>query len=213
MRWEHFGYQLTKRDRPMIWWYQTWQHIQHDKSNPGAAWNCVESFCEKRWKRCLWQYPCRFSWKVLQPFWLHGKGRPSEFQNQRIKVHWLSIGSGSNGRVIRNLLDCTPPTLLTYSISILFFWISSWTWRCTIKSQWMNLLLRNLALHQRREVFGCTCRTENWRKLSTVRESCQGNAFLESQILMGLGLFWWLPKSGRKKHLLPLPLQGTSDTQ
>ena len=39
----------------------------------------------------------------------------------RIKVHWLSIGSGSNGRVIRNLLDCTPLTLLTYSISILFF--------------------------------------------------------------------------------------------
>ena len=175
-------------------------YIQHDKSNPGAAWNCVESFCEKRWKRCLWQYPCRFSWKVLQPFWLHGNGRPSEFQNQWIKVHWLSIGSGSNWRVI--VWTALLPLFSLILFEILFFMTSFRNWTCTMKSQWINLLLRNLALHQRREVFGFTCRTENWEP-STVRESCQGNPFLESGILLGLGLFWWLPKSGRKKTAAP----------
>ena len=91
----------------------------------------------------------------------------------KLKVHWLSIGSGLNGSKSNQQslgLHSSDSSHLFYFYLILLDILLK-KQRCTMKSQWINLLLRDLALnHQRREVFGCTCCTENWRELSTVRQ-------------------------------------------
>ena len=131
----------------------------------------------------------------------------------KLKVHWLSIGSGSNGSKSNQqsfgLHSSDSSHLFYFHLILLDIFLKETEMHNevtmnqslasgpgsqppTSRGLWVHLLHRKL-----KGTLNC-------------EESCHGNPFLESGILIGLGLSWWVPKSGRKKKLLP---RATSDSQ